>query len=287
MDNLGKKITVSCLAACGLVVAIGLINGQPPLQIIRTGISLAVGAIPEGLPAVVTIAMAFGVHRMARKNMVVRKLNAVETLGSATVICTDKTGTLTKNEMTVTDIVGYSRHWQVTGEGYLPQGRFHSQGRVVDPAQDAELRQILSICTLCNNAGYDGDNGHIQGDPTEAALKDPPKPGVKQAVAKCRRAGVKVLMITGDHPATGMAIARQLDILRHGRLLTGSDIEKMSEEALGECLERVEVCARATPEHKLRIVRVLKRNGHVVAMTGDGVNDAPAVKEADVGIAMG
>ncbi len=410
LDNLSKKMTIGCLAACGLVVIIGLIRGRPLLQMVRTGVSLAVGAIPEGLPAVVTIAMAFSVRRMVGKNTVVRKLSAVETLGSTTVICTDKTGTLTENKMTVTDIVGYGRHWHITEEGYLSDGQFSCEGQMIDPAQDKELLKILTISTLCNNADFDGDNVHIQGDPTEAALlvvaakagfpwletrdtfcrekeftfeserkimsvicrdtqgkatlytkgapgsvlercsyvyrngevigldekqraqiqaitthlagcalrvlamayrtvstydeeiystesdliftgligmADPPKPGVKEAVAKCRRAGVKVLMITGDHPATAMAVAGQLDILRNGKLLTGSEIEIMSEEALCDCLEQIEVCARTTPKHKLRIVRALKRKGHVVAMTGDGVNDAPAVKEADVGIAMG
>jgi len=410
LDNLGKKITAGCLTACGLVVVIGLLRGRPLLQMVRTGVSLAVGAIPEGLPAVVTIAMAFSVRRMVGKNTVVRKLSAVETLGSTTVICTDKTGTLTQNEMTVTDIIGYSRHWHVNGEGYLSEGELDCRGQIVDPGHDEELRKILTISILCNNADYDSNNVHIQGDSTEAALlvvaakagypwletrktfcrekefafdshrkimsvicrdtqgkftlytkgapgsvlercayvyrngevialedreraqiqtittrlagcalrvlatayrplqavdgtiysmendliftglvgmSDPPKPGVKEAVAKCRRAGVKVLMITGDHPSTAMAVAEELDILRNGKLLTGSEIEIMSDEALCNCLEQIEVCARTTPEHKLRIVRALKQNGHIVAMTGDGVNDAPAVKEADVGIAMG
>ncbi len=411
LDTLGKKITVGCVAACGLVVAIGLLRGRPFLEMIRTGVSLAVGAIPEGLPAVVTIAMAFGVHRMVKKNTVVRKLSAVETLGSTTVICADKTGTLTKNEMTVTNIAGYGRHWHVSGEGYLPDGQICSLGGVVDLAEDEALRKILSIATLCNNADYDAENASIQGDPTEAALlvvaakagfpwsenrevfcrekefafdsnrklmsvicrdtqgtatlyakgapgsilgscthlynngevsclgekereeiqlvtnllagralrvlamayrplsaeddaidssaekdlifaglvgmADPPKPGVREAVDKCRRAGVKVIMITGDHSATAMAIAEQLGILHQGSMLSGREIEIMSEDALCDCIEEIEVCARTTPEHKLRIVRALKRKGHVVAMTGDGVNDAPAVKEADVGIAMG
>ena len=411
LDNLGKKITVGCLAACGLVVAIGLMRGRPFMEMIRTGVSLAVGAIPEGLPAVVTIAMAFSVQRMVKKNTVVRKLSAVETLGSTTVICADKTGTLTKNEMTVTNIVGYGRHWYVTGEGYLPYGQIYSQGNVVDLAQEETLRKILSIATLCNNADYDSENASIQGDPTEAALlvvaakagfpwlenreafcrekeltfdsnrklmsvicrdtqgtatlyakgapdsilgrcthlytsgeiiglgerereeiqvvtnalagralrvlamayrpvsakddvidssvekdlifaglvgmADPPKPGVREAVGKCRQAGVKVLMITGDHATTAMAIAEQLGILNKGNMLSGREIEIMSEDALCDCIEGIEVCARTTPEHKLRIVRALKRKGHIVAMTGDGVNDAPAVKEADVGIAMG
>jgi Ca2+-transporting ATPase len=409
LNTMGKKVTAGCLAACVLVVAIGLLRGRPLLEMVRTGVSLAVGAIPEGLPAVVTIAMAFGVHRMVKKNIVVRKLSAVETLGCTTVICTDKTGTLTKNEMTVTDILGYSRHWHVSGEGYHPEGQLYCLDNVVDAEQDEELRKILSVATLCNNADYDG-NALIQGDPTEAALlvaavkagfpwqetrekfcrekefsfdsarrimsvicrdttgtatlytkgapgsvlerctfifskrkiikltdsereviqsvatglasralrvlavayrpvseeemaadvvenklifagligmADPVKAGVQEAVAKCRKAGVKVLMITGDHPATAVAVARQLSILHKGGILTGSEIETMNEEDLGKCLEETEICARTTPAQKLRLVRALKRNGHIVAMTGDGINDAPAVKEANVGIAMG
>lgn len=413
LGQLGRQLSLGCLLVCGGVVTAGLLRGRPLMEMLRTGVSLAVGAIPEGLPAVVTIAMAFGVQRMVKGHAIVRSLPAVETLGGATVICTDKTGTLTKNEMTVTEIYSDGRIWHVTGEGYLPQGEFQLDSQPVSAIEDKYLCRILTASALCNNADISytpGEDPQVLGDPTEVALLtaavkggvpwpgvkdsycrqrevsfdskrkmmtvvchdsegeaslytkgaldvilnkctrvfrnnrivsldvkardkiisanedmasralrvlavayrplsetgmpedeleqdliflgilgmvDPPRPGVYEAVQKCRQAGIKVVMVTGDHPTTATAIAKKLDMLRDGVVLSGYELDKMSDEQLSSIIDRVEVCSRTTPEHKLRIVKAFKNRGHVVAMTGDGVNDAPSLKEADVGIAMG
>lgn len=415
LEHLIKRLTFASLLISGAVIGIGILRGKPLLETIRTGLSLAVGLIPEGLPVVVTIAMASGVHRMAKKNAIIRNISAVETLGNATVICTDKTGTLTRNEMTVTEIYSDGSTWDVSGEGYMPTGAFTHNGEVIDPVEDKKLCRVLLAAALCNNAHitYDDQNEPVvTGDPTEAALlvaaikgevpwpevnniycrdkevafdsnrkmmtvvcrdqenkpsayskgapdniltkcdrvyknneivpldfktrneilsandamaqkalrvlavafkpleedkghsadgdlehgliflgllglMDPPRPGVLEAIEKSRQAGIKVVMITGDHPSTAKAIAREIGLIHEGKILTGPELDQMTDEVLLAQIDEVEVFARTSPEHKLRIVRAYKKRGHIVAMTGDGVNDAPAVKEAHIGIAMG
>jgi Ca2+-transporting ATPase len=417
-QRLAKLGTVMGIAAGGivaLVFAIGIWRGEDLLEMFMVAISLAVAAVPEGLPAVVTIVLALGVTRMSRRKAIIRKLPAVETLGTATVICTDKTGTLTKNEMTVTRIFTAGRFFEVTGSGYAPEGIFLDQdGNDVSPLDDRNLALILSGGLLnCDARLEETEKGHrIIGDPTEGALvvaaskagltretvsensprldeipfdserkmmttfhqvdgqirsftkgapdlilerctgvltqdsssemdddtrrmllkinsqlasqgqrvlaladhlwteipdplapetaereltfigffaiQDPPREEAKEAVAICRKAGIRTVMITGDHLETAAAIARELDILRPGdKSLSGDQLEQMSDEELKNIVNEVTVYARVSPEHKLRIVEALKSQGHIVAMTGDGVNDAPALKKADIGAAMG
>jgi Ca2+-transporting ATPase len=383
-------------------------------------VSLAVAAVPEGLPAVVTLTLALGLQRMVKRNALVRKLPSVETLGSVTVICSDKTGTLTRNEMTVREIVTGGERFQVTGGGYAPHGQFlkcrdpeSSPAEPVNPGDESDLIQALTTAARCNNAtvsprGDDADYWQVIGDPTEgalvvAALKagieardreqhvlyeipfdserktmsvvlresngtrvmhskgapevilakciaeqrggqiepltddrrsqllrsnsemagralrvlglayrdhsatqgtgydetdltfaglvgmiDPPRPEARDAVAKCREAGIRPIMITGDHPSTAHAIATDLGLIEPGqRAVSGTELEQWDDQKLTAETESIAVYARASAEHKLRIVRAWKSRGQVVAMTGDGVNDAPAVKAADIGIAMG
>lgn len=415
LGKLGKALGAAAVAIVALVFFIGLWRGEALLEMLMVAISLAVAAIPEGLPAVVTIVLALGVTRMSRRQAIVRKLPAVETLGTATVICSDKTGTLTKNEMTVTQVYVSDMLFKVTGTGYAPDGKFlNEDGNEISPLADDNLKLIL-LGGLSNSDAQleDTGKGHrVIGDPTEGALvvaavktglsrewagenyprlaeipfdsdrkmmttfhnedgsvrsftkgapdillsrcngvltrqgtsamneetrirllkinsqfasegqrvlalatrqwselpsgispqnterdltfmgffaiMDPPRPEVKEAVAVCRRAGIRTVMITGDHLETAQAIARELDILQPGDdSLSGDQLEKMDEEELKKIANGVTVYARVSPEHKLRIVEALKHNGHVVAMTGDGVNDAPALKRADIGCAMG
>ncbi len=366
-------------------------------EIFLTAIALAVAAIPEGLPVVVTVGLAIGIKRMVKRNALNRHLPSVETLGSTTVICTDKTGTLTKNEMTVTKIYANGKIIDVTGSGYGTKGEFLSNNKKVNPD---ELKLLLQIGALNNDASFDKEN--VIGDPTEAALLvsaaksglnfeqlrkryaredeipftserkimttmhdingsvayikgapevvlklcnsiyvngkareltenerkrvlqtnsdfagdalrvlgfafkavtdksrmeknltfvglqamiDPPREEVKIAIEKCKKAGIKIVVITGDHEITAKAIAKDIGI--EGKSITGSHLEKMSEEELDEEVENIVLYARVNPEHKIKIVNALKKKGYVVAMTGDGVNDAPALKKADIGIAMG
>jgi Ca2+-transporting ATPase len=417
LEQVGKLLVYGCLAIVVVVFGLGLWRGVPVVEMFLTAVSLAVAAIPEGLPAVVTIALALGVRRMVQRNALIRKLPSVETLGSATVICTDKTGTLTQSVMTVRKIGLLDRLVDVTGDGYAPRGEFRSDSGSVDPS-DHDLQLALKIGVLCNNANLtrDDDTGSRWkpvGDPTEAALlaaaakaglwradleaeyrmlkelpfdsnrkrmttiwrepqgsvtayvkgapdvvlglcthvqasgsarrataedkerllalnnrfadeamrvlavayrsvedevdepsveeveqnlvfaglmamKDPPRLEAKEAIATARRAGLEVVMITGDHKATAVAIAKELDLYRDGDIaLTGAELDEIDDQRLGEVVEQVRVYARVSPEHKLRIVRAWESWGHIVAMTGDGVNDAPALKEADIGIAMG
>lgn len=426
LAHLGKVLVGLCLLICALVVALGIYRGEPAYQMFLAGVSLAVAAIPEGLPAIVTMALAIGVQRMARRQAIIRKLAAVETLGCATVICADKTGTLTQNQMTVRKILLGAKSAEVTGEGYDPKGAFTGLN-----LSDPGLQLFLKIAALCNNAvlvkGELSITGMLRnvfkkrpehpwgvhGDPTEGALLvlaakggvwreeiekreqrvaefpfdserkrmtvvyrqpgggltayvkgapdvvlemcthyfhegriiplpatgkkeflrvnselaaralrvlalayrelpagspaaseqeveaglvfvglagmiDPPRPAVSSAVQKCHRAGIKVVMITGDHRLTAGAIALELGLLgRESAILTGPELDALTDEQLRARVRNICCFARVAPRHKLRIVRALRQNGHVVAMTGDGVNDAPAVKEADIGIAMG
>ncbi|MBI2964362.1 MAG: HAD-IC family P-type ATPase [Deltaproteobacteria bacterium] len=414
----GRWIIFAAAGMFLLVNAIGLLRGVPLGEILMVGISQLVGMIPEGLPVAMTIALAVGVQRMARRNAVVRRLAAVETLGSTTVICSDKTGTLTRNEMTVTAVyLPDGRELSVTGAGYEPLGRFLDGVREADPAGDEELRVLLEAGALCNDARLQGPE-QVEprwkpiGDPTEVALLtlaikggvvpeelrvryprraeipfdpaakmmatqhetpqgtrvvlkgapeavlelcravrrngadepldedarpamhaaaerlaagalrvlavavvdgaeidgragfaafrgratllglvgqiDPPRPEAKDAVERCRAAGIKPVLVTGDHKVTGHAIAKALDIARDGDVtVDGRELERMSDAELAERIEDISVFARVHPAQKLRIVDAYQRRDEVVAMTGDGVNDAPALVQADVGVAMG
>ncbi|MCL6603545.1 MAG: calcium-translocating P-type ATPase, SERCA-type [Paenibacillus sp.] len=438
LEQLGKILIYVSLGLTIVVVLAGILHGQPAAAMFLAGVSLAVAAIPEGLPAIVTIALALGVQRMIKRKAIVRKLPSVETLGCASVICSDKTGTLTQNKMTVTRLWTGGRNLDVTGEGYAPVGQVLDKGRPVDLKHDQSLRRLLQVAALCSNAEIhetapaeinnkrkvkgkahekDEDKRNnavwaLKGDPTEGALValsgkmgltaqslavsytrekefpfdserklmsvivnqpggrmictkgapdvllgrcsymlwdggvvpctptlrqkvldanenmasgalrvlgmayrdmrpneiasnekeaecqlifiglagmiDPPRREVRDAISITRKAGIKTVMITGDHGTTAEAIAHQLGILqRGGTVLTGNQISRMSEDDLDKVSDNVFVYARVSPEHKLRIVKSLQRHGHVVAMTGDGVNDAPAVKAADIGISMG
>ncbi|CAG7622814.1 calcium-translocating P-type ATPase, SERCA-type [Paenibacillus allorhizosphaerae] len=426
LEQLGKILIIVALALTVLVVVAGILHGQEPYGMFLAGVSLAVAAIPEGLPAIVTIALALGVQRMIQRKAIVRKLPSVETLGCASVICSDKTGTLTQNKMTVTHLWIGGDVLEVTGDGYDPHGDIVKNGKHVDVRKNQMLRKLLQVSVLCNNAMLHEQHGeakkkkgeeppavwNIKGDPTEGALVvlsakagitqqsldglyrrvtempfdserkrmsvvvqhqggrmvctkgapdvllsqcayvlwddkvipftptlkqkvlaanegmaknalrvlglayrdmkpserceqedeveaqlifigltgmiDPPRREVREAIVKCKRAGIKTVMITGDHQTTAEAIARQLGILpADGLALNGQQLSSLSDEELDKQVDNVYVYARVSPEHKLRIVKSLQRRGHVVAMTGDGVNDAPAIKAADIGIAMG
>lgn len=407
IDRFSRVLTVSILALAGLTFLLGTVRGESVADMLTAAVALAVGAIPEGLPAVVTITLAIGVARMARRRAVIRRLPAVETLGSTTVICTDKTGTLTANAMTVTTVVAGGQEWSVSGTGYSPQGR-------LDPAPDAPaLRECLVAGVLCNDTRLTGpqDARTVVGDPTEAALLvvaekagldiddlherlprgdavpfdsdrrymatrhrhpdgrevayvkgaverilamspaqlqadgstgpldpaavhaqtevmtaaalrvlafgrvdlpsgtgsltpemlrdvtflglqgmvDPPRPEAIDAVAACRSAGIQVKMITGDHAGTARAIAERFGLGEDGHpaVVTGRELAAHPPEDLPALAMRTAVFARVDPEQKLRLVEVLQAQGHVVAMTGDGVNDAPALRRADIGVAMG
>lgn len=409
-----KLLLWAILGLSVLTFVVGVLRGEPPVDMFMAAVALAVGAIPEGLPAAVTIVLAIGVSRMARRRAIIRKLPAVETLGSTTVICSDKTGTLTENQMTVQRVIAGGREYEVTGGGYDPLGELRLDGQKIDPAQHPALLECLRAGVLCNDSQIVRDEEGrltVQGDPTEAAMLvvgakagliheemidaaprlgmipfesehmfratlhalsgqrliykvgaverlldrctdmlgvdgalvsldrdavraaverlaaqgmrvlgfarrhaahegdhlmhdhvregltflglqgmiDPPRAEAIQAVANCRRAGICVKMITGDHALTARAIAEKLGIADSGgvQVMTGRDLEKVSDDELPEVAHRVEVFARVAPEQKLRLVTALQTHGHVVAMTGDGVNDAPALKRSDIGIAMG
>ncbi|WP_449539955.1 calcium-translocating P-type ATPase, SERCA-type [Ferdinandcohnia sp. Marseille-Q9671] len=415
LEQLGKILITVALLLTLLVVVVGVINGHDLYNMFLAGVSLAVAAIPEGLPAIVTVALSLGVQRMIKKNAIVRRLPAVETLGCASVICSDKTGTMTQNKMTVTHLWSGGKTWSVTGTGYDLEGTFFAGEKEIRPTDNKALHQLLTFGVLCNNASLKRkeDDIVVDGDPTEGALIvsgmkagltkdlladqfeiveefpfdsgrkmmsvivkdssgnqfvvtkgapdvllgvsksvlwdnrqqplsgdyenkimnaieelasdalrtiavgfkplrpnqnvlneneaecdlifigiqgmiDPPRPEVKEAVRECKDAGIKTVMITGDHLITAKAIATQLGILPHGgKVLDGNALSKMDVEELEEIVDDVYVYARVSPEHKLKIVKALQSRGHIVAMTGDGVNDAPAIKASDIGIAMG
>jgi P-type Ca2+ transporter type 2C len=407
LDKVGKSLAMISLAVVAVIVALGVLRGQPFLEMLIFGIALAVAAVPEALPAVVTISLAIGVQHMARRNALVRRLPAVETLGSTSVICTDKTGTLTRGEMTVRNIFLDGRMVEVSGAGYEPSGRFTSEGSAAEPSDG--LRLLLQAGALSSDAQLIEDvsarRWKIIGDPTEGALVvaaakagldktaleseyprvheipftseskrmttlhasskgqvayskgapevilesstqeltasglialdgtrinailtmaqhmadqalrvlavaykpdavkedaeqetiflgllgmiDPPRPEAKDAVGVCTKAGIKTVMITGDHPLTARAIARELGILKHGRVVTGVELEAMNDCDFEREVESIEVYARVSPKDKLRVVTALQKKDYIVAMTGDGVNDAPALRKADIGVAMG
>jgi len=416
LEQFGKFIIYACFALVAIVFGLELLRGGKLLDIFLTSVSLAVAAIPEGLPAVVTIALALGVQRMVKRHVLIRKLPAVETLGSASVICSDKTGTLTKNEMTVRAVWTARGLTQVSGAGYEPVGEFSRDHQPIRIESDPDIQACLAAAVLCNGAELVEKNGlwKIVGDPTEGSLLtcaakaklwkadlearapfveeipfdserkrmtilrkdsesgmvtayvkgapdillarcsqflengrlrpiqkddrvrightndglagqamrvlavaqrvfaeppaeweeavvendltflgliamiDPPREEVKTAIAKCRASGIATVMITGDHIKTAVAIARELGFYgEESRALTGEDLDRLNEETFDREVERIAVYARVSPEHKLRVVRAWRKRGQVVAMTGDGVNDAPAVKEADIGVAMG
>jgi len=414
LEQFGKWIVYLCFVLVGLVFALEWLRGGKIIDVFLTAVSLAVAAIPEGLPAVVTIALALGVQRMVKRHALIRKLPSVETLGCATVICSDKTGTLTKNEMTVQAVFAGGMLFKVTGIGYEPEGEFVYNDKVVNPNDYQELNRTLTLGVLCNGAQLIKDNNSykIMGDPTEGAILaasakadiwkeekekgasfvdeipfdserkkmtivrkdkdkliafvkgapdvllndcteieengraraltssdrerilkansgladqamrvlavgyrildkapdkyeaklienslifvgliamiDPPRDEVKKAIVECKQSGIKTIMITGDHKNTAVAIARSLGFFEEDSLaLTGGELDKLSDDELYNKIEKIPVYARVSPEHKLRIVRAWRKRGEIVAMTGDGVNDAPAVKEADIGVAMG
>jgi Ca2+-transporting ATPase len=415
LDKVGHILARFALVVVLIIVALGLFRGQPFLEMLIFGIALAVAVVPEALPAVVTISLAIGVQRMVKRHALIRRLPAVETLGSVSVICSDKTGTLTKDEMTVRKIFVAGQILNVSGAGYEPQGVFSANGSAVEPP--ALLTTLLRAAALASDAyvvrqEHDGGSDQparvgwqVKGDPTEGALVvaaakaglhktdldaqfprvneipftseakrmttlhttpegvvayakgapevildactrqvtpsgetpldlagretilttarhlagealrvlavayrpdatlanaesgmtflglvgmiDPPRPEVKPAIQTCEQAGIKPVMITGDHPLTAQAIAGELGLLKTGRVVTGAELEATAEPEFEREVENIEVYARVSPAHKLRIVTALQKKGYLVAMTGDGVNDAPALKKADIGIAMG
>ncbi|MBK8615680.1 MAG: cation-translocating P-type ATPase [Anaerolineales bacterium] len=411
LDKVGSVLARAALVVVAIIVAVGLFRGQPFIEMLIFGIALAVAVVPEALPAVVTISLAIGVQKMVKRNALIRRLPAVETLGSTSVICSDKTGTLTKDEMTVRRIFSGGQMFKVSGAGYAPEGVFSVDGGTAVPPTEA-LNLMLTAATLASDTHLingENDSGNfwdIKGDPTEGALIvaaakaglqkealdadfprvheipftsetkrmttlhtvndgltayakgapeviidscdfvltdngvgpldaagkthileqaevmagealrvlaistktnttlehsetsmtflglagmiDPPRLEAKAAIALCTDAGIRPVMITGDHPVTAQAVARELGLLYNGgRVVTGAELEDMSDEQFQREVENISVYARVSPAHKLRVVTAWQERGHIVAMTGDGVNDAPALKKADIGIAMG
>jgi Ca2+-transporting ATPase len=413
LDRTSKLIGTFALILCALISGVGIARGYDVLEMFVWGVALAVAIIPEALPAVVTISLALGIRRMVKRQALIRKLHAVETLGCVTYICSDKTGTLTKNEMTVQKVWVIRNLIEVSGVGYDPKGDFKLDGKPF-PKDEAHLQMLIKAAVLCNDSelfySEEDKRWKIKGDPTEGALVvlakkagldkkeleslhprideipfdserkmmttvhslddekllicskgapevilnkcahilydgriqeltqaerlevleaaqsmaksalrvigvaycivakssysassaeseliflgllgliDPPRDEAKPAIQTCKTAGIKPVMITGDHKITAEAVARELGILTHGEVISGAELEAMSDEELEKRVERIEVYARVNPESKLRIVKALQKRGHVVAMTGDGVNDAPALKQADIGVAMG
>ncbi len=414
MAAFGKTLSVVILGMAALMFAVGrLVHGYSLDELLLASIGFAVAAIPEGLPAILTITLALGVQRMARRNAITRKLNSVETLGSVTVICSDKTGTLTRNEMTARHVITRAGRYDLSGTGYDPAGSISRDGAPAPLAGHADLRALVEVMAVCNDASLAKKDGHwtVIGEPTEGALValarkagfdpapyerlavipfesdnkfmatlhrapdaasprvfikgapdrlldrcrrqrsaagapepldrafwdravselggrglrvlaaaarehhagasspgltlddlgpdtglvflglvgiiDPPRPEAIKAIKICREAGIRVKMITGDHAGTACAIAREMGIAEAAEAVTGAQLETASDEELRKLARSHDVFARTSPEHKLRLVTALQAEGEVVAMTGDGVNDAPALKRADVGVAMG
>ena len=423
LEKMGNFLIVLTLAVAAVVAVTGIVTGRPIMEMVKTAIALAIAAVPEGLPAVATITLAIGEKRMAQKNALVKRLPAVETLGSTTVICTDKTGTLTENQMTVQKIIILSREIDVSGTGYGPDGRFTEAEREIDAAEDEELSLFLKAGALCSNAvlSHDEQRGWgVIGDPTEGALiaaakkaaidrgeleqgdnerldelpfdsdakfmavlnsmpgggtavflkgapdvvlemcekhgsggvetdltkakrqvfldtnarlaedglrilavaykgnlsedagleneiesglvflgfagiLDPPRPDVAGAIAEAQSAGIRTIMITGDQRDTAIAIAERIGLQKatgaesgaYPEAVTGTEMDEFTAAELSERLQETRIFARVSPRNKLDIVDALKEKNEVTAMTGDGVNDAPALKKADIGISMG
>ncbi|MCK4637656.1 MAG: cation-translocating P-type ATPase, partial [Methanomicrobia archaeon] len=396
LEGVGKVLGVSALIICFLVAALGILRGYEPVEMFIWGVSLAVAAVPEALPAVVTITLALGIQKMVKRNSIIRKLPAVETLGCTTVICSDKTGTLTKNEMTVKKIFFNNNVIEVSGVGYIPKGDFYVEKKEIDRkdleligkisalCNDAELvheknytvigdptegallvlaekigmqksdleerfprkdeltftseRKMMSVLndkiyakgapeTIVENCSYIYDNGvrkiteadkkkilemnetfaskglrvlalaYKEGDILEekdlvfvslTAMLDPPREEAREAIKLCELSGIKVIMITGDHKLTAKAIAIELGIFEEGNLiLTGKELDELSDAEFEKIVDDVKVYARVSPEHKMKIISAFKKKGEVVAMTGDGINDAPALKNSSIGVAMG
>jgi len=415
LDKIGKILGIACLAICAVVAGVGILVGMFShiLEAFIWGVSLAVAAVPEALPAVTTICLALGVQRMVKRHALVRRLPAVETLGCTTFICSDKTGTLTQNEMTVRKIYVNGGTIDVGGIGYEPEGSFYLNDTAITPQDEPHLVRLLRAGASCNDSHLTNADGawQVRGDPTEGALTvvaakagikaqelitpriaevpfsserkrmttihdtpqgimayskgapeiildsctriysegierelteqdrgrivqvnqemaagalrvlglayksladkeqgsevaeeaeeemvwlglvgmiDPPREEVKGAVKLCDQAGIKSVMITGDHKLTAVAIAKELGILKEGGVaLTGAEVDKLSDEEFEALVGKIDVYARVSPAHKLRVIEALQGKGHAVAMTGDGVNDAPALKKADIGVAMG
>ncbi len=415
LDKVGKWLGIACLIVVAIVVVLSIIRGHINsidgiLNMLIWGVSLAVAAVPEALPAVVVISLSIGVQKMAKRHSLVRRLSAVETLGCTTVICSDKTGTLTQDQMTVRQMYVDGKFIEVTGAGYEPKGAFLYQGQPCNVSQDINFKTFLHINALCNDTHLIHTEGKwlIKGDPTEGALLviaakagleheklnhesprideipfsserkkmttihntpqgkfayskgapeiilescthtmengqekpldeisraailkasqtmaenalrvlgtaykkadtittkedyekemvfaglvgmiDPPRLEVKDAIKVCKDAGIKSVMITGDHKITASAIARELGILQDGIAITGAELDKLSDAEYQKMVNRIEVYARVSPAHKLKVIEAFSKQGDIVAMTGDGVNDAPALKKADIGVAMG
>jgi Ca2+-transporting ATPase len=411
LDRVGRYIGIGALILCFVLAGLGIMRGHGILEMFIWGVALAVAAVPEALPAVVVISLALGVRRMVKRHALMRRLPAVETLGSTTFICSDKTGTLTQDQMTIRRIYVDGKLIDVTGAGYEPKGEFHLDGKVLEPKQNVALETLLKASSLCSDTSLTSVDGvwEIKGDPTEGALVvaaakaglwqeelgsqlprideipfsseakrmttihqtpegkvayskgapevilnscryiytggeerqltakdkdavlsvaqtmagdalrvlglaykrldtnpavtktieqdmvfvglagmiDPPREEVKEAVRLCDGAGIKSVMITGDHKLTAIAIAKELGLLKEEVALSGDELDNLSDKDFDALVERVEVYARVSPAHKLRVVEALAKKRHVVAMTGDGVNDAPALKKADIGVAMG
>jgi Ca2+-transporting ATPase len=420
LDRVGRWLGYACLGVVAIVVGLvlvrtlissGTITGDAILQMFIWGVSLAVAAVPEALAAVVVISLSLGVRKMIKRHALIRRLAAVETLGCTTVICSDKTGTLTQDEMTVRQIYAGGKLINVSGVGYEPKGEFQLNGKAMDVSQDMAIQTLMRINTLCNDTRLVSVNGvwDIKGDPTEGALVvvsakagllqeeaddefprideipfsserkrmttihntpegkvayskgapevildscsyilmdrkempltekdktkvldtarqmasealrvlgmaykrfpeiptcredseigmvftglagmiDPPREEVKGAIQLCDKAGIKSVMITGDHKLTATAVAKELGLLRKGTTLTGAELDNLTDEEFEDSVEDIEVYARVSPAHKLRVIEAFDKRGEIVAMTGDGVNDAPALKKADIGVAMG
>jgi Ca2+-transporting ATPase len=423
LDRVGKWLGYACLGVVAIVVGLvlvrtlissGAITGDVILQMFIWGVSLAVAAVPEALAAVVVISLSLGVRRMVKRHALIRRLSAVETLGCTTVICSDKTGTLTQDQMTVRQIYTGGRLIDITGVGYEPKGQFQLNDEAMDASQDTAVQTLMRINTLCNDTRLVSVEGvwGIKGDPTEGALVvvsakagllqeeannrfprideipfsserkrmttihntsegkiayskgapeiildscshilinsqesqekpltaqdktgvldtarqmagqalrvlgmaykplpempaykedsetgmifvglvgmiDPPREEAKEAIRLCDKAGIKSVMITGDHKITAMAVARELGILKKNVALTGAELDKLTDQEFEGNVDDVEVYARVSPAHKLRVIEAFDKRGEIVAMTGDGVNDAPALKKADIGVAMG
>jgi Ca2+-transporting ATPase len=411
ISRFSKLLLWVILGLAAVTFAVGVWRGQPLLDMFMASVALAVGAIPEGLPAALTITLAIGVSRMAKRNAIIRKLPAVETLGSTTIICSDKTGTLTQNQMTVQALYAGGQLFDITGSGYTPDGDIFLNGKTVTQRDYPVLMECLKAGLLCNDARLiaEPDSWRIEGDPTEAALLvaahkaglhhanvsnthprldaipfesqhqfmatlhhnqavdarhvylkgslesilarcdkafdsqmqpipldkallhqqveklaaqglrvlafargehyddtvkhqhinegltflglqamiDPPRPEAITSIAACYRAGIEVKMITGDHPITALAIAKQLGMQQTERVMTGAELQSINQTEYPKLVENCAVYARIAPEQKLQLVQAFQANGHIVAMTGDGVNDAPALRQANIGVAMG